>query len=158
MNETSLWLVDKVKFGISFRSKVFLLILALMTLQLAFMGINFHSALVDTLEHQVGTRALIQAREIASDPELIAEVRIRDVAAVDHVISRLTRISDASFIVVGDTEGIRLSHPDKEKIGFPMQGGDNAGALERGESYVSVREGSLGYGVRGKNADSRFQR
>ena len=150
MNETSLWLVDKVKFGISFRSKVFLLILALMTLQLAFMGINFHSALVDTLEHQVGTRALIQAREIASDPELIAEVRIRDVAAVDHVISRLTRISDASFIVVGDTEGIRLSHPDKEKIGFPMQGGDNAGALERGESYVSVREGSLGYGVRGK--------
>ncbi|WP_375748205.1 ATP-binding protein [Vibrio sp. HN007] len=150
MNEISHQLMDKVKSGFSFRKQVFLLIFALMSLQLIFMGSNFHSALVDTLEDQVGTRALIQAREIASDPELIAEVRVRNVPEVEKLIDRLTKISDASFIVVGDTEGIRLAHPVKEKIGFAMQGGDNAGALERGESYVSVREGSLGYGVRGK--------
>lgn len=31
-----------------------------------------------------------------------------------------------------------------------MQGGDNVGVLERGESYVTLRQGSLGYGLRGK--------
>ncbi|MDG3085609.1 sensor histidine kinase [Vibrio hannami] len=150
MSDISNQLMDKVKTGFSFRKQVFMLIFALMLLQLGFMGSNFHSALVDTLEDQVGTRALIQAQEIASDPELIAEVRIRNVPEVEKLIGRLLKISDASFIVVGDTEGIRLAHPDKEKVGFPMQGGDNAGALERGESYISIREGSLGYGVRGK--------
>lgn len=57
-----------------------------------------------------------------------------------------------SFIVIGDDDGTRLSHPIKENIGLPMQGGDNAAALERGESYISIRKGSLGYGVRGKSA------
>ncbi|WED23955.1 sensor histidine kinase [Vibrio sp. JC009] len=157
MNERSSDWMGLIKTGLSFQGKVFLLILGLMTLQLGFMGLNFHQALEDTLEHQVGTRALIQAREIASDPELIQEVKARNVPAVDALINRLTKISDASFIVIGDTEGIRLSHPNKEKIGFQMQGGDNAGALERGESYISIREGSLGYGVRGKTAIFDFE-
>lgn len=150
MNEISHQLISKVKFGFSFRKKVFLLIFALLVLQLVFMSSNFHSALLDTLEDQVGTRALIQAQEIASDPGLVNDVRVRNQPEIKKLIDRLTKISDASFIVVGDIEGIRLAHPVEDKVGFPMQGGDNAGALERGESYVSLREGSLGYGVRGK--------
>lgn len=145
-------MMERVKTGPSFRFKVFLFILALMILQMAFMGFNFHNTLLNTLEHQVGTRALIQAKEIASDPELIQEVRIKNIPAIERVINRLTIISDASFIVIGDKNGIRLSHPVKDNIGQPMQGGDNAGALENGEAYISVREGSLGYGVRGKAA------
>jgi two-component system cit operon sensor histidine kinase CitA len=145
-------MMERVKTGPSFRFKVFLFILALMILQMGFMGFNFHNTLLNTLEHQVGTRALIQAKEIASDPELIQEVRIKNIPAIERVINRLTIISDASFIVVGDKNGVRLSHPVKENIGQAMQGGDNARALEDGEAYISVREGSLGYGVRGKAA------
>jgi len=152
MNTTPMQLMEKVKKGLSFRERVFILIFALMILQLAIVGGNFHRVLLDTLEHQVGTRALIQAQEIASDPELIQEVRIKNIPAIERVIDRLHKISDASFIVIGDANGIRLSHPVKSRIGKPMQGGDNAGVLERGESYVSVKEGSLGYGVRGKAA------
>jgi len=150
MDSTAVRLREKLKNGMSFRGRVFVLIFALLMLQAIIMGFNFHSALIDTLQDQVGTRALIQAKEIASDPELIQEVRIKNVPAIVHVIDRLHGISDASFIVVGDELGVRLSHPVKERIGLPMQGGDNEGALERGESYISVREGSLGYGVRGK--------
>ncbi len=145
-------MMEKMKTGASFRVKVFLLIFALMSLQMIFMGVNFHQSLLDTLEHQVGTRALIQAKEIASDPNLIQEVRIKNIPAIERIINRLTKISDASFIVIGDDDGTRLSHPIKENIGLPMQGGDNAAALERGESYISIRKGSLGYGVRGKSA------
>ncbi|MGF1695474.1 sensor histidine kinase [Vibrio lamellibrachiae] len=150
MSTTSMQLIARVKSGLSFRNRVFILIFALMMVQLIFVSINFHKGLLDTLEHQVGTRALIQAKEIASDPELIQEVRIKNVPAIERVIDRLHKISDASFIVIGDSNGIRLSHPVKSQIGFPMQGGDNAGVLERGEAYISLKEGSLGYGVRGK--------
>lgn len=143
-------LLTKVQNSVSFRNKIFIFILVSMGLQIAFIGINFHGALLETVEHQVGMRALVQAKEIASDSKLVTHVRNNDVAEVDKAISLLRSISDASFIVVGDKEGIRLSHPLEERIGQPMQGEDNAGALQRGESYVSFSKGSLGYSVRGK--------
>jgi len=112
---------------------------------------HFDSTLFKSIKHQVGTRALVQAKEIASDPTLIKQIKLKDNAALVINIDRLSTISDASFIVIGDKNGIRLSHPVKERIGLPMTGGDNAGVLEHGESYISLREGSLGYGVRGKS-------
>ncbi|MEF1175080.1 ATPase, partial [Vibrio sinaloensis] len=61
-------LLGNLKSGLTFRSRVFILIFGLMIVQLAIVTTNFHQGLLDTLEHQVGTRALIQAKEIASDP------------------------------------------------------------------------------------------
>ncbi|NMT18825.1 histidine kinase, partial [Vibrio parahaemolyticus] len=58
----------------------------------------------------------------------------------------------AAFIVIGDHKGVRLIHPVDERLGKPMRGGDNRRALERGLSYVSTAQGSLGYSVRGKAA------
>ncbi|MGO1190154.1 ATP-binding protein [Vibrio casei] len=134
----------------TFRTKVFLLLFILLILQMSVMVWHFFRTLYDSIKHQVGTRALIQAKEIASDPELIKQVEQKNIAQLKPHIQRLSRISDASFIVIGDEKGIRLSHPVEERIGYAMQGGDNTGVLERGESYVTLREGSLGYGVRGK--------
>ncbi|WP_299665854.1 sensor histidine kinase [uncultured Psychromonas sp.] len=135
---------------LTFRIKVFLLLFGLLMLQMSVMVWHFDSTLYESIKHQVGTRALVQAKEIASDPVLIKKIQVKDLASLKINIDRLSTISDASFIVIGDKNGIRLTHPVEERIGLPMTGGDNAGVLERGESYVSLREGSLGYGVRGK--------
>lgn len=133
-----------------FRNKVFCLLITLLLIQAIFMAWGFYQTLSSSVEHQVRTRALIQAEEIANDPELIEKVKLRDITGIKVMMERMMHYSDASFIVVGDSEGIRLFHPVADRIGYPMQGGDNAGALERGESYTSLRKGSLGYGVRGK--------
>lgn len=135
---------------IAFRTKVFLLLLGLLIVQVSMMVWHFDSTLYQSIKHQVGTRALIQAKEIASDPELIKQVKEKNIVEIKPHIERLAKISDASFIVVGDEQGIRLAHPTPTNVGQPMQGGDNVGVLERGESYVTLREGSLGYGLRGK--------
>lgn len=137
-------------FKLTFRIKIFLLLFGLLLLQMPVMVWHFESTLFKSIKHQVGTRALIQAKEISSDPVLIKQIVAKDLVALNLNINRLSAISDASFIVIGDENGIRLSHPVEDRIGLPMRGGDNAGALERGESYISLREGSLGYGVRGK--------
>lgn len=133
-----------------FRNKIFLLLISLLMIQALFMAWGFYQTLSSSVEHQIRTRALIQAKEIANDPELIASVGSRDTKTIKAITERLMHYSDASFIVIGDQNGIRLFHPVADRIGHPMQGGDNDGALLRGESYTFVREGSLGYGVRGK--------
>lgn len=135
---------------LTFRIKIFLLLFGLLILQMSVMVWHFESTLYQSIKHQVGTRALIQAKEISSDPALIKQIELKDIESLKITIGRLSAISDASFIVIGDENGIRLSHPVEDRIGFPMRGGDNIGALDRGESYISLREGSLGYGVRGK--------
>ncbi|MFD2902255.1 histidine kinase, partial [Klebsiella pneumoniae] len=56
----------------------------------------------------------------------------------------------AEFIVVGNRNGTRYSHPDANKIGKKMVGGDNDRALLHGQSYISKKEGSLGLSIRGK--------
>ncbi|OEF23629.1 ATP-binding protein [Vibrio rumoiensis] len=134
----------------TFRTKIFLLLFGLLILQMSVMVWHFDSTLYQSIKHQVGTRALVQAKEIAIDPILIKLVKQKDTQALKVHLERLSKISDASFIVAGDENGIRLTHPVQERVGLPMQGGDNAGVLERGESYITLREGSLGYGIRGK--------
>ncbi len=133
-----------------FRSQIFLLLISLLMIQALFMAWAFYQTLSSSLEHQVRTRALIQAKEIAIDPELISSVARRDITTIKAITERLMHYSDASFIVIGDKNGIRLFHPVADRIGQPMQGGDNDGVLLQGESYTSARGGSLGYGVRGK--------
>ncbi|EKF9174361.1 sodium ion-translocating decarboxylase subunit beta [Vibrio cholerae] len=45
-----------------------------------------------------------------------------------------------------------VAHPDEQKIGLPMQGGDSRRALKEGEYYTSTQKGSLGWAIRGKAA------
>ncbi len=137
--------------NMTFRQRVWALLFVVVSIQLLLIGGYFHYILSETLTHQVSTRAVIQAREIASDPQLISAIAEHNDAEVVKQIARLQKISDADFIVVGDDQGIRLAHPDNQKIGYPMQGGDNERALEQGEHYYSIRKGSLGFAIRGKS-------
>ncbi|MRB43326.1 sensor histidine kinase, partial [Bacillus thuringiensis] len=57
----------------------------------------------------------------------------------------------AEFVVIGNKDGIRYSHPVKSLIGKKMRGGDNERALQKGQYYVSKAKGSLGPSIRGKS-------
>jgi two-component system cit operon sensor histidine kinase CitA len=135
----------------SFLQRVWLLLFVVVTCLLLLIASYFHFILSDFLTHQVSTRAVVQAREIAVGPELIEAIQANDVEKVQEYIGRQQRISDADFIVVGDEKGIRLVHPQKDKIGYPMQGGDNSDALVLGRHFYSISEGSLGKAIRGKS-------
>ncbi|MCX9705652.1 ATPase, partial [Vibrio cholerae] len=105
----------------------------MVVIQLSLVAGFFHQTLSETLQDQISTKALIQAREIATDPNLIVLIQQNRLAEVQAKIDRLQRISDANFIVIGDANGIRIAHPDEQKIGLPMQGGDSRRALKEGE-------------------------
>ncbi len=144
------WLPDRIYSGLSFKTRLLLLLSLVVSVQLFFIGYIFHITLSNTIQQQVGTRAMVQAREIASDYELIEAVDKDHRRVVQSLIDRLSPYTDADYIVVGNNDEVRLAHPNPSKVGLQMVGGDSSRALTLGESYYSIRKGSLGFAIRGK--------
>jgi len=122
----------------------------LILLQAVILGSFTLRYLADSLEEQMGQRALQLASLIAQAPSIRNAVNTGDSKTVQQIVADLRLATDASFISIGDKAGIRLVHPIPERIGKPMVGGDNYRALELGESYISKAVGSLGESIRGK--------
>lgn len=104
-----------------------------------------------TLTSEIGENALNIARSVAALPQIRKGLSDPDpVAAILPVAESVRLATGAAFVVVGDDVGIRVAHPEPDRIGLPMVGGDNAPALVDGQEYVSVATGSLGRSMRGK--------
>ncbi|MET3508171.1 sensor histidine kinase [Halalkalibacter oceani] len=131
--------------------KMTLIIGLLIISMFAIMGLFLHAFFSDTLKHEVGERALAVAESVARIPELRQAYELDDPAAVIHpLVEPIRAATGAQFIVVGNREEIRYAHPQPERLGEQMVGGDNERALLLGESYVSEAIGSLGRSIRGK--------
>ena len=126
-------------------------IVALVLFQIGTMGF-VSTNLVDTiLEDQLGKRVLDVSHTIASMPEVARLLEVKDPDGELQVLAEAIRLkTGAQFVVIGDREEMRYSHPDPDKIGKHMVGGDNEKALERGLAYTSRAVGSLGLSLRGK--------
>lgn len=104
-----------------------------------------------TTEDQIGKRALSVAQSVANIPEIREAFQLGDPASViQEIVNPIQKDTEAEFIVVGNREGIRYSHPKPGHLGRKMIGGDNERALLQGKSYISKRVGSLGLSIRGK--------
>src|SRR5690625_4074844 len=114
-------------------------------------GLFLRSFLSTTMEDQIGKRALSVARSVANMPELREAFHLEDPASViQEMVTPIQQDTEAEFIVVGNKEGIRYSHPEPDHLGKKMVGGDKRGAWVKGESFVSKRTGALGLSVRGR--------
>jgi sensor histidine kinase regulating citrate/malate metabolism len=99
----------------------------------------------------MGKRALDVSQTIATMPEVARLLEERDPDGELQVLAEAIRLkTGALFVVIGDRQGKRYSHPDPGKIGQPMVGGDNGQALEEGKAYTSRAVGTLGLSLRGK--------
>ena len=136
------------KLGIQNRMLVALCLMGL--LQAVLLGGYALWHLSNSVEEQIGRRALQLAKAVALIPEVMSAVEEKDSNQLNPFIERIRKSGDARFIVVGDANGIRLAHPVSDRIGKAMVGDDNERALKGGESYVSKATGSLGPSIRGK--------
>jgi two-component system, CitB family, sensor kinase len=124
-----------------------LLVLVSVTLLLGSIEVAF---LQRSVRQDLGTRALGISRLVASVPQVIAAAELgRPDAALNSYINALHTQVGADYIVVGNAQGVRLAHPLPERLGKPMEGGDNALPLS-GQEIVNEATGSLGPAVRGK--------
>ncbi|WP_067729116.1 ATP-binding protein [Oceanobacillus damuensis] len=140
-----------MKGRVSLQTKILVLVLGTAvatTVLLA--GIFSYHEFVDT-ENEIGTKALDTAKIVTRIPTLInAFYHENPEKTIQPLVEEIRRYTGAEYIVVGNTDSIRYSHPDPKKIGEKMVGGDNDQALIDGESYISKAVGSLGPALRGK--------
>lgn len=134
------------------QTKMILLILALL-LFVALVGGTFSLRLISSiLENQISRRALKVSQTVALIPEIRQDLelgRLED-SRIQVLAEKIRKETGAQFIVVGDSEGRRYSHPVPERLGQLMVGGDNRMALKEGKSYISKATGTLGPSIRGK--------
>ncbi|KSU80977.1 ATPase [Fictibacillus enclensis] len=102
------------------------------------------------IEENRGRLALELAKSISFMPSVIEAFDTDDPAkTIQPLAEKIRKSTGAEFIVVGNRQGIRYSHPVPSEIGKKMKGGDNKRALQ-GKYYVSRAKGSLGPSLRGK--------
>lgn len=136
---------------LSIRTQMLGLVGALLALILGMQGIYLNLSKADLLSEQIGMRALSVAKTVAVIPELVDAFDSPDPAVIIQPIAeRIRAETGAAYVVVGNRDEIRYSHPVPERIGGRMVGDDNAPALIEGRSYVSLATGTLGEAVRGK--------
>jgi two-component system CitB family sensor kinase len=131
-------------------TKLILIICSFLSMVIISLGSIFYYIMTTTLEDQIGTRALTVAETFANMPDIRHAFQTSDPSKIIQPIAESIREkTDAEYIVVGNREGIRYSHPLPERIGQKMVGGDNGPVLE-GQSIISRAVGSLGPSLRGK--------
>ncbi|WP_339317496.1 sensor histidine kinase [Oceanobacillus sp. FSL W7-1304] len=113
-------------------------------------GIYSYFEAEQTEEH-MGQLALQVATTVSFMPMVVEAFDDENPSQViQPIVEQIRNEMGAEFIIVGNKESIRFSHPQEWKIGQKMVGGDNDQALIDGEYYISEAVGSLGPSLRGK--------
>ncbi|MDF1525013.1 MAG: sensor histidine kinase [bacterium] len=136
---------------VPFQLRLIILVTVLLIFMLGLIGMAFSNTIAQILESQIGNRALSLAQSVSRIPQVRSQLVIKDPEGrIQEIAEEIRQLTGAEFVVVGDWEGRRYSHPNPDRLGKLMVGGDNAPALEEGRSYVSRAVGTLGPSLRGK--------
>lgn len=104
------------------------------------------------IEENKGRLALELSKTVSFMPTIIDAFQTSDPSkTIQPIAEKIRKETGAEFVVIGNRDGIRYSHPLNTKIGQKMTGGDNERALVQGEYYISKAEGTLGPSIRGKS-------
>ncbi|VDZ86428.1 sensor histidine kinase [Kluyvera intermedia] len=135
---------------VSFQIKLFISLVAFFSVLFALLGSYYYIDVGRQLYQEMSVRAKIQAEEIAIIPSLRKQVADKNIPAIHDFMQKLVARSDASFIVIGDNNGLHLYHSVfDDRVGKTLVGGDNAEVLQ-GKSTTTIRQGGLGISLRSK--------
>jgi two-component system CitB family sensor kinase len=131
-------------------TRLIIWVTGLCVLQAVLFGALVYQITAESLHNHMGDKALSLATSIASRDDVLNALQTKQgLNELNKQIEHIRELTAASFIVIGDRDTRRIVHPDSDKLGKPMVGGDSKAAL-RGERYVSIAKGSLGESIRGK--------
>lgn len=138
---------------LSLPTQVILLVASLVAIVLLAQAAYLNNRMAEVISEQIGLRGLGVAQTVANMPTVLDAFEDDDPpATLQPLTQQIQHEVGSKYVVIGNHEGVRYSHPRPERIGLPMVGGDNDQALIHGESYVSRATGSLGEAIRGKTA------
>lgn len=135
----------------SMQSKIFLYNIIIILLISIAIGISFYLTLSNAIKEEIGAKALQIAKTTAIRDDVIEGFYSKNPSDIlQPIAEEIREETGAEYVVIGNRNGIRYSHPVESRIGEKMVGNDNEGVFEKGLSYISEATGTLGPAVRGK--------
>jgi two-component system CitB family sensor kinase len=111
---------------------------------------SFKNIMETNLKKDKGMQALSVAETISNIPEIKSAFNTSNPEQIiQPIVERIRKKVGAEFIVVGNREEIRYSHPNPKRIGEKMVGGDNDEVF-KGKAIITSSVGTLGPSLRGK--------
>ena len=134
----------------SLGTRMLLLMMCLLILLVGATGFIGNQVVTSILNEYIGRAALNVSKTVSMTGVVQQGLKHLQSQEIQQYAESVRQATGASFVVVGDHEGKRYSHPVPERIGKYMVGGDNEQALVHGQSYISRAVGTLGPSLRGK--------
>lgn len=128
---------------------VFFTVLIIIT-SIIFTSALFSNWTLDNLRETVRVNNMNLATNIGSYTyfgDIIEEGRDKT-SIQDYTKEILEKTKNIDFIVIADMKGIRLAHPNDERIGRKIVGGDEIRVIEEGDTYITEEVGTLGKSIR----------
>ncbi|WP_110928645.1 ATP-binding protein [Bacillus massiliglaciei] len=136
---------------LSLRHKILGLVMTLSLLLIILLTAFYAYMESQQIKEDKGRLALEISKTVSFMPTVIQAFDSENPSAeIQPLADKIRKETGAEFIVVGNLDGVRYSHPDQTQIGKKMMGGDNDRAFA-GTYYISEAQGSLGLSLRGKS-------
>ncbi|MFC5472120.1 ATP-binding protein [Cohnella suwonensis] len=111
-------------------------------------GIILIGRIIRLQDEELGQRLLMTSRTVAQLPSVINGLSEQSYRKeINPIADRIRIINEVDYIVVMDMDGIRWSHPSKDRIGQPSQGTDERSAFAE-NTYISKANGERGTALR----------
>ncbi|MFT9486130.1 ATP-binding protein [Tepidibacillus infernus] len=139
------------KIHLRLQTKIIILSMAFILIVILILGIVSSMMITSNLERKIGENALNIAKTTAIMPAIHQAFKMDDPSKVIQPLAeKIRKEVGAEFVVIGNKEGIRYSHPYLDRLGKKMVGGDNDPVLKEGRAIISSAVGTLGLSLRGK--------
>ena len=133
---------------LSLQAVIIIFVCIVVALSLGITDFIISKRITSSVEETEKEKALNVAKMVSLSPQVIGalegKANKKNVQVFSNQIRKKTNVN---FVVVMDMKGIRLSHPEPEKIGKHFTGGDE-GPVLKGKEYVSISKGTLGRSMR----------
>jgi sensor histidine kinase regulating citrate/malate metabolism len=101
------------------------------------------------IKEQMSRNVLNTAATISSIQEIQDNIgRENGSDKIQAIVERIRLKTKVQFITVMDMNAIRYSHPLPEQIGKKFYGGDEVECLQKGQTYITEGQGTLGRSIR----------
>lgn len=132
----------------SLQGKIIFLVCCVVAIALSVTSLLITKRVSTDITLHLAENSMNIAKIVANSPIVIEGLAgERDESQIQEYANSIRALTGVLVVAVIDMNGIRKSHPEPEKLGGHILGGDEVNALQ-GKEYISYATGSLGYQMR----------
>ncbi|WP_326998748.1 sensor histidine kinase [Cohnella kolymensis] len=131
-------------------AQIILLITVMLFISILLVSAHFTGMIQDIMKESAGQQAMTVAKLAAEDPTIIEGfLKENPSETIQPAAENIRKITGASYVVIGNREGIRYSHHNTANIGKPM-GTSNDAVFSHKDSVIYEGVGVSGPAVKAK--------